>query len=93
MGMVDTSQFRKKLKIIIDGQPWMIVENEFVKPGKGQAFNRVKMKNLITGRVLERTFKSGEQRRKQRLLQQRCSTSTTMEQNGHEFGNMSRSKF
>ncbi|HON09486.1 MAG TPA: elongation factor P [Chitinispirillaceae bacterium] len=60
MGMVDTSQFRKKLKIIIDGQPWMIVENEFVKPGKGQAFNRVKIKNLITGRVLDRTFKSGE---------------------------------
>jgi elongation factor P len=38
----------------------MIVDNEFVKPGKGQAFNRVRLKNLITGRVLERTFKSGE---------------------------------
>ncbi len=60
MGSVDTSQFRKKLKIIIDEQPWIIVENDFVKPGKGQAFNRVKIKNLITGRVLDRTFKSGE---------------------------------
>ena len=60
MGTVDTSQFRKKLKIIIDEQPWIIVENDFVKPGKGQAFNRVKIKNLITGRVLDRTFKSGE---------------------------------
>ncbi len=47
MGSVDTSQFRKKLKIIIDEQPWIIVENDFVKPGKGQAFNRVKIKNLM----------------------------------------------
>lgn len=60
MGNVDTSQFRKKLKIILDGQPWMIVENDFVKPGKGQAFNRVKLKNMLNGRVLERTFKSGD---------------------------------
>lgn len=60
MGTVDTSQFRKKLKIIVDGQPWIIVENEFIKPGKGQAFNRVKLKNLLDGRVLERTFKSGD---------------------------------
>ena len=44
----------------MDGQPWIIVENDFVKPGKGQAFNRVKLKNLVTGRVLDRTFKSGE---------------------------------
>jgi elongation factor P len=60
MGTVDTSQFRKKLKVILDGQPWVIVENEFVKPGKGQAFNRTRLKNLLTGRVLEKTFKSGE---------------------------------
>ncbi|MCU0608493.1 MAG: elongation factor P [Chitinispirillaceae bacterium] len=61
MGSVDTSQFRKKLKLILDdGQPWVIVENDFVKPGKGQAFNRTKFKNLITGRVLDKTFRSGE---------------------------------
>lgn len=60
MGTVSTNEFRKKLKIMQDGQPYMIVENQFVKPGKGQAFNRVKMKNLITGRQLERTFKSGD---------------------------------
>ena len=58
--MVSTNEFRKKLKVLIDGAPYMIVDNEFVKPGKGQAFNRVKLKNLIDGRVLERTFKSGE---------------------------------
>ena len=45
---------------MMDGDPCAIVENEFVKPGKGQAFNRVKFRNLMTGRVIERTFKSGE---------------------------------
>jgi elongation factor P len=45
---------------MLDGDPYAIVENEFVKPGKGQAFNRVKMRNLKTGRVIERTFKSGD---------------------------------
>jgi len=60
MGMVSTNEFRKRLKIMLDDQPCMIVENEFVKPGKGQAFNRVRLKNLITGRQLEKTFKSGD---------------------------------
>jgi elongation factor P len=60
MATVSTNEFRKKLKIMIDDQPYMIIENQFVKPGKGQAFNRVKVKNLITGRVLERTWKSGD---------------------------------
>jgi elongation factor P len=60
MGTVSTNEFRKRLKIMLDNQPCMIVENEFVKPGKGQAFNRVKLKNLITGRQLEKTFKSGD---------------------------------
>ena len=60
MGTVSTNEFRKKLKIMVDGQPYMIVENQFVKPGKGQAFNRVKIKNLVTGRTLERTWKSGD---------------------------------
>ncbi len=60
MGMLSTNEFRKRSRIMLDGQPCMIVENEFVKPGKGQAFNRVKLTNLLTGRQLERTFKSGE---------------------------------
>jgi elongation factor P len=60
MGVVSTSEFRKKLKIIQDGEPCIIVDNEFVKPGKGQAFNRVRIKNLISGRVVDRTFKSGD---------------------------------
>ena len=61
MAMVSTNEFRKRLKILLEGQPYMIVENEFVKPGKGQAFNRVKLKNLLSGKNLEKTFKSGEQ--------------------------------
>jgi elongation factor P len=55
-----TNEFRSGLKVMLDNDPCNIVENVFVKPGKGQAFNRVKLKNLKTGRILERTFKSGE---------------------------------
>jgi len=60
MASYSTNEFRGGLKILIDGDPCVIVENEFVKPGKGQAFNRVKIRNLKTGRVVDRTFKSGE---------------------------------
>lgn len=60
MASYSTNEFRSGLKIIIDGDPCSIIENEFVKPGKGQAFNRVKIRNLKTGRVLDKTFKSGE---------------------------------
>lgn len=60
MATVSTSEFRGGLKLMIDGDPCSIIENEFVKPGKGQAFNRVKIRNLMTGRVIERTYKSGE---------------------------------
>ncbi len=60
MATYSTNQFKNGLKIILDGDPCSITENIVVKPGKGQAFNRVKMKNLKTGRVLERTFKSTE---------------------------------
>ena len=48
------------MKLMIDGDPFSIVENDIVKPGKGQAFNRVKLRNLKNGRVIERTFKSGD---------------------------------
>lgn len=60
MASYSTNEFRGGLKIILDGDPYNIVENEFVKPGKGQAFNRVRVRNLKTGRVIERTFKSNE---------------------------------
>ncbi|RMH22289.1 MAG: elongation factor P [Acidobacteria bacterium] len=60
MATYSTNQFRSGLKVMLDGDPCSIIENQFVKPGKGQAFNRVKLRNLLTGRVLDKTFKSGE---------------------------------
>lgn len=60
MASYSTNEFRAGLKILIDNDPCVIVENEFVKPGKGQAFNRVRIRNLKTGRVVDKTFKSGE---------------------------------
>ncbi|MCK5717335.1 MAG: elongation factor P [Thiomargarita sp.] len=60
MATVNTNEFKSGLKLMLDHDPCSIIENEFVKPGKGQAFNRVKLRNLKTGRVIERTFKSGE---------------------------------
>ncbi|MDX1250830.1 MAG: elongation factor P [Gammaproteobacteria bacterium] len=60
MATFSTNEFKSGLKIMMDGDPCAILENEFVKPGKGQAFNRVKFRNLKTGRVIERTFKSGD---------------------------------
>ena len=60
MANYSTNEFKSGLKVMLDNAPCSIIENEFVKPGKGQAFVRVKMRNLLTGRVLEKTFKSGE---------------------------------
>lgn len=58
--MLDTTDFRPKLKIEVDGVPFIIVSSQFVKPGKGVAFYKVKMKNLLTGNVQERNFRSGD---------------------------------
>jgi elongation factor P len=60
MANYSTNEFKSGLKILLDGDPHVIVENEFVKPGKGQAFNRVRVRNLKTGRTIERSFRSGE---------------------------------
>lgn len=60
MPQISTNEFKGGVKIEVEGQPYTIVTNEFVKPGKGQAFNRVRIKHLISGRTIERTFKSGD---------------------------------
>jgi len=60
MASYSTNQFKSGLKIMLDGDPFNIIENDIVKPGKGQAFNRIKIRNLKTGRVIEKTYKSGE---------------------------------
>jgi elongation factor P len=57
---MQTTDIRKGLKIQIDGVPYAVVEHQFVKPGKGQAFTRARIKILTTGAVIERTWKSGE---------------------------------
>lgn len=60
MANYSTNDFKPGLKVMLDSNPCSIMENEYVKPGKGQAFNRVKLRNLKTGKVLEKTFKSGD---------------------------------
>ena len=60
MANFSTNEFKSGLKVMLDGHPCSIIDNEYVKPGKGQAFNRVKLRNLKTGKVLEQTFKSGD---------------------------------
>jgi len=60
MAVYSTSEIRGGMKVVIDNDPCVIIDNEFVKPGKGQAFNRIKTRNLKTGRVVERTYKSGD---------------------------------
>ena len=59
MATFSTSEFKNGLKVLIDGEPCSILENEVVKPGKGQAFNRVRMRNLKNGRVWDRTAQGG----------------------------------
>jgi len=58
--MAYTQDLRKNVKILVDGVPYSVAESQFVKPGKGQAFTRCRLKNMVTGSVIERTYKSGE---------------------------------
>ncbi len=60
MARIETSDFRKGVKVLYDGAPWTIIDFQHVKPGKGNAFTRTKLRNLATNNVLEVTFKSGD---------------------------------
>ena len=60
MATCNTNAFKPGLKLLLEGEPYAILSTEFVKPGKGQAFTRVRLRNLKNERVLERTFRSGE---------------------------------
>ena len=60
MAQYSTGDVRGGYKIEVEGEPYIVVSHEFIKPGKGQPFNRIKLKHLLTGRVVEKTFKSGE---------------------------------
>jgi elongation factor P len=58
--MYSTAEFRKGLRIELEGKPYLMVDFQHVKPGKGGAFVRTKLKNMINGRVVDQTFRSGE---------------------------------
>ena len=58
--MLSASDLRKGLKVEIDGEPWLITDFDFCKPGKGTSLYRCKMKNMITGNTMDRTYRSGE---------------------------------
>ena len=60
MTMISTDEMKPGVKVLFDGVPYSVMENEYVKPGKGQAFNRIKIRNLKNGRVIERTLRSAE---------------------------------
>jgi len=60
MASYSANDLKNGLKVLLDGEPHNIVDTEFVKPGKGQAFTRARVRNLKTGRVVEKTFKSNE---------------------------------
>lgn len=65
--MIDSNAIRKNLKLLIDNAPWVVVDFQFVKPGKGQSFTRIRLKNMITGNVVEKTYKSGEKLEEARI--------------------------
>lgn len=88
MAQVATNEFKAGLKVELDGEPYVIVGVEFVKPGKGQAFTRTKLKHLTSGRTVERTFKSGEkldvadvEEKKMRMLYQEQDGAVFMDDN------------
>lgn len=60
MAQISTTDIRGGVRLEVEGQPYTVISNEFVKPGKGQSFNRIRLKHLLTQRVVEITFKSGE---------------------------------
>lgn len=71
--MYSTSDFKKGLKLLIDGQPFSVVDFQHVKPGKGNQFTRTKLKNMITGTNLEKTYKSGEKFEVPDVMTRDCS--------------------
>jgi elongation factor P len=96
MSQVSTNEFKGGLKVEVDGEPYTIITNEFVKPGKGQPFNRVKLKHIKSGRTIERTFKSGEKldladvvEAKMRLLYTDSENAVFMDDNTFEQTNVS----
>ncbi|MEN9344488.1 MAG: Elongation factor [Chlamydiota bacterium] len=91
MAQYSTGDVRGGHKVEVEGEPYIVVSNEFIKPGKGQPFNRIKLKHLLTGRVVEKTFKSGEkvdeadvEERKMRMLYKEADGAVFMDDESFE---------
>lgn len=91
MAQYSTGDLRGGYKVEIEGEPYTVISNEFIKPGKGQPFNRIKVKHLLTGRVVEKTFKSGEkvddadvEEHKMRMLYKEADGVVFMDDNSFE---------
>jgi elongation factor P len=91
MAQYSTGDLRGGYKVEIEGEPYTVVSNEFIKPGKGQPFNRIKVRHLLTGRVVEKTFKSGEkvdeadvEENKMRMLYKEADGAVFMDDNSFE---------
>ncbi len=86
--MIETNEFRRGLKLEIEGDPYEIINYEHVKPGKGQAFVRVKLKNLRTGNTVEKTFKSGT-KLKEANVEEKLMQFLYSDQEGYHFMDLS----
>jgi elongation factor P len=73
--MYSASDLRKGLKVEIDGHPWLITNYTFTKPGKGQSIYKCRMRNMITGSGMERSFRSGDKVGKPNLFEKRMAFS------------------
>ena len=89
--MYDTSDIRKGLKVLMDGNPWTIIEFQFVKPGKGAAFTRTVFKNLLNGKTKEMNIRSGEKlepanvdQREMQFLYKEAGDLVLMDQSNYE---------
>jgi len=95
MAQISTNDLRGGMKVEIEKDPYTVVSNEFVKPGKGQAFNRIKLKHLMTGRVIEKTYKTNEKleladvaEQKMRLLYLEQDAAVFMDDDSYEQVNV-----
>jgi len=86
-----TNELRAGYKVEVDNQPYNVVSNEFVKPGKGQAFNRIRLKHLVTGRVVDKVYKSGDkldiadvEEKKMRMLYREPESVVFMDDNTYD---------
>ena len=91
MPQIGANELKPGVKVEIDNQPFVIVSSEFIKPGKGQAFTRVRVKNLFSGKVIEKTYKSNEKleeadvtETKMRMLYKDANEAVFMDDNTYE---------